>query len=368
MTEDEILNAMDDYEFLEFGKEKLQRFEEIVREADLLKNEALQFEARLGLISAAVFSGYLEKAIVAFSWCIAKSDEKPDVFPLGFGNSTDVLWAYKWISVHMTMFSSIAIERLHATNADFQKRYEESNLSLRPVYAQLAITEMAKGSSSEIVQKYVKKFSLEARDLYSDCTACEQNFLVEVALFEKNFSKAIRYAAPLLSGKQGCAEVPHTTYAMLAIPALNAGEIENGKHFAAQTRLLCWDNPDFLVELSLLIAFNVAVGDLNAALETFLHIYRWNLNSRVDRSKQYFYVAAALLFEHLVDDKFHLSLPNDSSIYSSDGEYLRSELVSHFTSKGDLIASDFDARNQNTFISDELKIFRDSIRKLAKNL
>ena len=87
---------------LDYGPERIAKAEEAVRLADDAKHDVAGFEARLGLIQAAVFGGWPEKGLVAFGWCVAKTDADPTTFPEsralpGFGLlGTDLLWVYKW--------------------------------------------------------------------------------------------------------------------------------------------------------------------------------------------------------------------------------------------------------------------------------
>ena len=75
------------------GPSKLALLEEAVRLADVHQDVALGDEVRSDLIRVAKFSGYPEKALVAFSWRLAQADRDPDNFP-----EKDLLWEYKWIA------------------------------------------------------------------------------------------------------------------------------------------------------------------------------------------------------------------------------------------------------------------------------
>src|SRR4028118_2006681 len=60
--------------YLEDGDSKIMLLEEAVRLADICGDFALQYDARDYLINAATFGGAPEKALVAYSWCLAQYD------------------------------------------------------------------------------------------------------------------------------------------------------------------------------------------------------------------------------------------------------------------------------------------------------
>ena len=62
------------------GPSKLALLEEAIRLADTHQDAALGDEIRADLVRAATFSGYPEKALVAFSWRLAQADRDPDNF------------------------------------------------------------------------------------------------------------------------------------------------------------------------------------------------------------------------------------------------------------------------------------------------
>ncbi len=358
LKEYEISEFLWDCEDLEYGEERLRRVEEAVEAADFYQNAELQFQARLKLIDASTFTGFIEKAIVAFSWCVALSDKEPDVYP-----SIALLWSYKWINLNMIQFSSISRERINATMKDFQKRYEAQGVSLRPVHCQHVRNHIALSADEERVRKALNDFVQSPRDRYSDCAACEQNFLVSVCLFQKDFEKAKRYAAPIFNGTQSCAEVPHITYAIMTLPSFFEGELELAERYATQATRLCMGNRDFLEELSDVMAYRIATGKRDAALEIYKQCYRWDLETRMDWRQLKFCVSAALLFETFdPSDLLTLNFPKDGEMYNARGEYQAQELVDFYTKKSQCIEKRFDERNGNAIVSKGRQSFREAIR------
>ncbi len=362
MKENEILSRLEEAEHLEYGEEQVRLIQSTVDAADTYQNEELQFITRLALVTAGIFSGFIETAIISFCWCLATYDKDREKFE---DFEHDILWAYKWIGQNMILFASIDKARQLDLIQDFERRYKEEGISLRPIHAQQVLNAIALGDSKEAVQSALTAFSQAPSDFYSDCVACEQNFLVEVALYQEDVKKAARYAAPIFNGSKVCAEVPHITYAIMTLPTLYNGDFELAKTYAKEAERLCLGNRDFIHELSDLIAYHVAVKQFDDALRIFNAVYRWEFETRVDNRKQRFCAAAALLFEFLPEQKLTLSLPASSDIFSEDGQYCCSELVSFYTKRSNFIASEFDRRNENSHTSNELEKFRATIRRYA---
>lgn len=362
MKEDEVEQHLWDALDLDHGEEQVRLIEDTIAAADTYQNEELQFETRMGLVTAGIFSGFIEKAIVAFSWCLATFDRDSEKYS---HEEYSLLWAHKWIGQNMIIFASIDKARLLEFIEDFERRYKEKGISLRPIYSQQVLNRIELGESEERIQAALNAFVQAPRDSYSDCSACEQNFLVEVALYQNDQEKAGRYAAPIFNGSKTCAEVPHITYAIMTLPTLYGGDRQLANTYAKEAERLCIDNRDFIYELSELIAYHVAVKQYDDALRIFNVVYRWELETRIDNRKRHFCAAAGLLFEHLPNQDLLLSLPESSDIFSEEGRYKSSELVGYYTKRSDEIAARFDLRNENEHISDQLEEHRTTIRRYA---
>ena len=84
MSEDRFRELMDEARCLPNTPTRVAMLEEAVREADLCNDAQLGFEARTELVEAATFSGLREKAMVAYSWCLAHYDRNHCYIPWWF--------------------------------------------------------------------------------------------------------------------------------------------------------------------------------------------------------------------------------------------------------------------------------------------
>ena len=98
--------------------EQVSLTEEAVLLADAHGDLSLGYEARTTLIEAATFAGYPEKALVAFSWCLAQCDRDPERF-----DEQRLLWQYKWVAADLPYFPQISRQRIHEVHEDMERRY-----------------------------------------------------------------------------------------------------------------------------------------------------------------------------------------------------------------------------------------------------
>src|SRR5437868_5986567 len=92
---------------LEASPAKVAILEQAVQLADSLGDASESFDIRQQLIEAATFGGMEDRALVAFSWCLAQSDKDPDRFP-----EEDLLWKYKWILAGITDYPGISLAKI----------------------------------------------------------------------------------------------------------------------------------------------------------------------------------------------------------------------------------------------------------------
>ena len=110
------------------GLAKLMLLEEAVRLADTHQDLKKGFAGREALIHTATFGGFPEKALVAFSWCLAQSDRDPQTFP-----DQRILWKYKWIMDSIAGFPQVSREQITKMMEDMRGRYLRSGRSMKPI-------------------------------------------------------------------------------------------------------------------------------------------------------------------------------------------------------------------------------------------
>jgi len=343
---------------LPYSASRVALCEQAVRLADEARDDDLAFRARRRLIESATFSGYPEKALVAFSWCIAKSDAEPQRFrersPLLLLGGSDLLWMYKWIAEAAPKFPQITREQIDETLAQMEARYTRHNLSLRPVHLQYTRRAMLFGAPDHEVREHHEAWNLARRDAYADCAACERNFDVEVYLHLRNLEGAKHAAKPLVDGELGCAEIPHVTFAVLLLPLLDAGEHDLAKHYHERGYALTRDKKDLVTELAMHLDYVARVGNLDRATQMIERHASWAFDSLRLRDKMRWLMAAEHALRRVAEgghETVTLRLPEALPYHSETHHYESTALAGHFAEEVDAIAAQFDARNGNEYVS-----------------
>jgi len=332
--------------------EAIPILEEAVRLGDELHEEELSWSLRMELLSACVFGGAPEKALMIFAWLESKSDREPDRFPASRSNGrwledTDLLWAYKWIFVNISGFVQISRVQIENTLERMRTKYEEHNVSLRPYWMCRVRTGIDLGNSDESIREALENFRTLPRDVYADCKACETHFMVESLLFLGELDRALLVAEPLINGEESCAEVPHITYPMLTVPTHLAGMHDKARLFHQRGYELCKSNPDFLSGISELMAFRILDGDWSGGAELFEAHVRWAEDTRSTLRRLRFLQSARALAH---------TAPEGATLKSRSplgpGTLTMSEWETKLAAEITQITTAFDRRNGNSRVSE----------------
>jgi tetratricopeptide (TPR) repeat protein len=326
------------------GPSKLALFEEAVRLADSHQDAELGDEVRSDLIRTATFSGYPEKALVAFSWRLAQADRDPDNF-----FEEDLLWEYKWIVDSLTGFPQITRKQIEDMLDDIERRSERTGSGSRAIHKLRCQIAMDMCEPVE-ARKHHRRWEKTPRDANSDCAACEQNHCVRFQLFIGKKEKALELAQPILRGSMRCAEIPHATYAILLLPLLQMGEAEKAVEYHHKGYRLISNNRKFLDEVGDHLTFLVLTDNLPRALKLFEKHVEWAWDSRDLYWRWKFYLAVHFLFGRVAESgkpSLKLRLPKALPCHREEGRYEVADLSAWVEGTCRDLAQRFDARNGN---------------------
>lgn len=349
-----IEDLLDRAREMKHGAAQVATVEEAVQLADLCGDEPLAFRARKRLIECTIFSGFPEKTLVAFAWCLGRCDADPERFRekewLLFG--ADLLWSYKWVIENAPNFPQISRPQLEQTAVDMARRYAKYGLSARPVHLQRTRLAMGVDDAPEDAAREFEAFAAAPRDEYADCEACERNFEVEYLLYSGQHDQAFVRAQPLISKALGCGEVPHITMAILLRPLVGAGDLEQ----AAQCRRLgyrmCSGQHNFLREIALHMDYESAMGG-RQALNMFERHLPLALETLDAARRFWFFWAARNTLRRLAEkgrEHVAIQLPPavaDEVGCDDGGKPLTSALQAWCEDRVDRLAAAFDERNGN---------------------
>jgi hypothetical protein len=325
------------------GPAKVALLEEAVRLADAHNDDELGFRARLELITAATFGGAPDVAMVAFAWCVARADAEPERFAMH-----RLLWMYKWVLDAAPDYPTIGRAQITDMLADMQRRYRAAGAGLHPVHQVAREVFRVMGDMKAAKAAHTRVLRLR-REALSNCPACEQHAQVKFYLETGRTAQAFKKAEPLVSGRMGCAEVPHTTYSHLLLPLLRAGDPETAAEYHRKGTTMIRTNRKFVPEASRHLVYLVVANEWGAAAKYFERHAGNGVTTTCPAWRYEFARAATLLFDRLAERprpprvRLPAGLPLPEGVDGTDLAGLRD----HFGGVARELAEVFDDRNCN---------------------
>ncbi|MEX0717360.1 MAG: hypothetical protein WD066_12270 [Planctomycetaceae bacterium] len=353
MSRDEIESLLDQAAELQHGPTQVALAEQAVRLADSTNDVDVAFEARELLVYYAVFSDFDEKAIVAFSWCLARSDAEPERF-----SPYKLLAEYQWIIGSATTYPGVSLERIDAMTDDLLRRLEERGHSPRSGLATQLSTLRFTGrlnASQEVFDAWRRA----PRDEYTECVACEQDAIVDLHLVLDRFDLAWQSARPLLDGTMKCGSFPQTTTQSSLMWAMACrGDEESARdmhQLSFQAAVVRRKSLDYAATHLL---FTTWAAETRRAVKTFESVLSWAAERGTPWQRCEFYSAAAVFLESLAtrgNRRRRFRLPPDLPCRREHDSYKPAELADWFHQEAWKLAEQFDARNGNTWFSDTMR-------------
>ena len=325
------------------GRERISILEEIIRLADSNNDIEVGYGARLQLIRDANSCGYPEKALVAFSWCIAQMDKDPELADWGY-----IIWQYKVIQEWVPVFARVSRSQITSMHDDMAKRLQFIGESERTAHYYRSWNFMRMGDY-EKAYEYQTTYMKMKRSGMSDCLACEQDRQVELLSRMHRDKEALKLAKPIIKGKSSCGEVPEFTNAHICKSYLRLGQIKYAvKLFPKAYNSVKTENK-YLGTIGDLMLVPLHQRDFDTAFSVAKRHLSWAAESAADELRFRFYSSCSILFELLANDRpeIKLRVPPELSCCNETGLYATSDLASWFTNETQHLAELFNQRNGN---------------------
>ncbi|ECL7896811.1 TPA: hypothetical protein LWI60_002367 [Listeria innocua] len=319
----DYLNDIEEAWGMEDTAEKVKILERAIASADMYNDVENGIEARDMLIDTCLTAGFPKKQLQAFSWLVKKWEDDA-----AYIDAYDLLWKYKWISEHVPTFDEVSKAQIDGLLNDMKVKFEQQNYSLRPYYKVCTLAAIRMGEKDKAKELFEKWNNTKA-DYLNDCPACETNDIVHYYCFIKDFEKAKKAAAPIIKGKQRCAEVPHLTYGNMALAYLELGDEKMAQECFDKGYPLVEKESSLIPPLSHLLKYLVLTNQTEKAREVIDTNKEIVLNSESGLDRLLFLQAAY----PLLDPETEADLV---------------EIAETLTAK-------FDARNENSYYQDRLK-------------
>jgi tetratricopeptide (TPR) repeat protein len=326
------------------GDEKIMTLEEAVRIADTGHDVKLQYQAREELIEAAFWGGDTEKALVAYSWCLAQFDKYPEKF-----SEWLLLWRYKWIVNVIVNFPQITKEQIYEMLDEMERRYLKAGYGLRVVYYYRYRVEKFFGNKDKALRYFSRAQELSRDDL-SDCAACEVDERVTFQAYCGNNELALRLAEPIFSGVHRCRSVPQRTLAGILLPLVRLGRWTEAHDYHTRGYSMISRDIIYLNYVSDHLLFLALYGNFEQARLLLEYHFHWTTKGKNQHDKYTFYRAAWFLLDLMSDAgerTIKVRLPDSFPLYqySQNHHYEISQLKEWFENRAREIGEKFDKRS-----------------------
>jgi len=337
---DELLEKMRE---LPNGRGRMAVLEQIISLADSNNDVQRGYVFRRRLVSMANQGGYPEKAIVAFSWCLAQLDKDPQL-----DDWRGVLWQYKVIQEWVPVFASVSRSQIERMQEDFCQRAMRQGFSERTPHYYRSWNFMRMGEY-EIANQHQEAYLSMTADGLADCDACEKDRQVELLSRMKRDEEALTEAKPIMSRQMLCGEVPAFTNASICRSLMRLGRVEKAaKRFPDAYRRVR-DDRKYLGTIGDLLLVLIRTEDLDQAFNCARKHMNWAAETAADELRFRFYSSCSLLFESIGNqrDEVRMSLPKELGCFREDGSYSCKDLAKWFADQSADLAARFNQRNGN---------------------
>ncbi len=347
----QIEDLIDRAEELPYGSVRTELLVEAVRRADVTRDLDVIFWARMNLTEAATFSGHAEKAFASFAWCVAQLEDDPDRF---CEDAELVLWHFKFVLGNAYEFPQISRQQFERLCNQMETLYRQHGYNNRPVNVLRCDFAMYMGDHGAATEAF-RLLDAESRDDMADCEACEADELSEYHDLAGDYKKALDTAAPNLTGKQSCAEVPHRTLSLVLRPLAMLGRYDEADRYQQRGYRRIRNNQKFLRHIAMQLTYLAHRNRPRAALGLLERHLAWALDTREMHSCFCFHVAAKRVLSLHAENKPELkcNFPKAFPLYEASARYDVATLVRWFDQQLTALGKRFDARAGNHFTTTE---------------
>lgn len=202
-------------------QERLEQTEELVHAADDLDADDLAFRTRLELVNTLDACGLHQGTFAPFAHALRIYDTAP-----AWLTAQDVrrlLWQYKWIVTHLVAYPQIPLDQLQDALEGMRRRYEAAGQGLGPVLG-CAYVLRAHVDGRGAAEAEYDAWRRAPRTSLSDCEACEPTRRIQHLTELGRHEEALAELAPVLQGRVGCREQPHSAVAQALVALVTHGD------------------------------------------------------------------------------------------------------------------------------------------------
>lgn len=312
-------------------EKKMNYYLEAIQTAEEKEEWGLSYHARMELNEVYFDNGDYDLFTRNFMWCLELLDENKENMEPEW-----VMWQYKWLAEKIDRTPFIEKEELEEMLDDLESRFIELGYSLRPVHQYRFIISNNRGET-EKANLHFQNWLQSERDEMSDCEVCEKHIEMEYYLHNHSFEKAIELGEVILKGERTCQEVPNKTYSLLIEPLRKKGEKEKAEEYHKKGYEVIKKQSKFLMEIVYHMKYAMEV-DIQKAIQIFFDNIETAEESCDYMSKFHFFNTSLKLK--------NLAKQNGYEIF---------KFPKHIPESIQLLANEFDLRNENDYFNSLIK-------------
>ncbi|MBV1853256.1 hypothetical protein [Catellatospora tritici] len=316
------------------GPAQVALAEEAIAQADAIGDDELRFQARMAATEAYYRAGSPAQCFAAFSWCLARYDERPERYA---DSESLLLWHFKYQVHALPRFPEVPLERAYTVLEDMQRRYQQGGHSLQAVHKLRWLVAAHLGDLDTAGYHY-ERWQAAARDENSDCDGCDPTAMAQHLSHVGRDEDAIALTGPVLEERLSCVEQPQEILTALLLPYLRTGREEEARRAHQRAYRLLRSQHGKLASIAEHVRFLALGGDVARGLQVVERHLPWLEEAPSPAAEMEFAAASALLLR-LLGAVGHGELTVRGSRRSV--AVLADELAARATG----LAARFDARN-----------------------
>ena len=345
-----------------WGPEERAMIDEALALSRQIGDEQMEYKVRHRLTASAARTGDNDTMLSSFAWCLAKHDADPRRFPNELNSgAADLMWQFKWMIGALDHSPIFSLAQCEAMLDDMESHYRREGLGLSGVlYARFA-----HAWETGLIDQAKQLRSLLAstpRDDHSHCDACGRSELAGFAVEIGEQEAAVKLVDEIVEGRFSCGEEPERALGRTLIAKLRAGRLDDARESHLRSYRLARQNPDNISIVADNLIFCAVTGNAARGLALVERHIAWLAHDALNESGQLNMLAAiGLVLESVVQaghgeqvvrgaaagDLVHFFGPHE-------GPWTARDLASAVWAATASLAGAFDARNGNSYVSDQV--------------
>ncbi len=356
----EIKNLLDEIDTTSHGPQERALIDQALALSREVGDERLEYQARMRLTESSCFTGDNDAMLSSFAWCLAQHDADPRRFPSEIGNGLDLMWQFKWIVPALDSSPIFSLSQCEALLDDMTSHYHRAGLGASAVVAARFSHAWHTGDIDQAKQLRTQRQAVP-RDSHSDCETCVRSELAGFAAEVGEEALALTMIDEIMDEGAGCAEEPECALGRTLIAKLRAGRTADALAAHMQSYRLARTNPDLIATVADNMVFCAVTGNEARGLAMVERHISWLAHDALNEDGQLTMLSAVGVVLEAVVRAGHgeqvvrgaTSPALERFFGTRDDVWTAAELAPKAWQAAGQLASAFDARNGNSYVSDK---------------